>query len=168
MAFSCKKENPKAIEQNLNAFFDYNEIDYYHNDIDNSLEGSLEYLKNMGKTKIDTLKFRVLIGEIPESKTDTAFVNKLNEIGYKKINLSEEKQNALKKYFVNKTRKSEPKDALKPMFNDILIFRNNGKIVGFSKMSFEYLQSRVIGSKFNTDHFPTNIEHEEIRKILYE
>ena len=70
------------------------------------------------------------------------------------------------KIFVDKNRKPEPKDAMKPIFTDILIFKKNKKIVGFSTLSIKNLQSRIIGSESNSDYFPTNSEHQQLEKIL--
>ncbi len=171
---SCKKNNVEKTVQKISPerivkpFFDYDEIEYFHNDVNNSLEGASEIYRKLENRKIDSLEFKILIGNIPENSTDTTFVKKLNQIGYNKINLSKEKQNELRQIFVEKSRNSEPKDALKPIFNDVLIFRKQNKIVGFSKLSFKYLQSRIIGSKLNSDYFPTNAEHKQIEKILYE
>lgn len=169
--FSCNKakkqvdtSNNKNIEQ---AFFDYNEIEYYHNNRNNKLFGVGDFYDEFQKNTKDSTEFNLLIGGTPKNLKDSSFVKNLKKAGFEKIYLPAEKQKQLKKIFVEKDRKPEDKVALKPMFNDILIFRNNGKITGFSKLSFEYLQSRVIGTDSNTDYFPTDAEHKEIENILY-
>jgi len=171
---SCKEN--KSVQKNIEKsdtenfakpYFEYNEIEYFHGKIDNSLEGLSKIYDKLDQKKIDSLEFKVLIGRVPENVADSGFVKKLNQIGFHKIPLSEIKQSELRKIFVEKNRVSEPKDALKPIFNDILIFKKNGRIVGYSKLSIKYLQSRIIGSKLSSEYFPTNSEHKEIEKILY-
>ena len=171
---SCKKENATKISGKTESttvnkpYFNYDEIEFFHNDVNNDLNGLSEIYDKLEEKKIDSLEFKVLVGGVPESVADSAFVNKLNQIGFYKIPLSEYKQNELREIFVEKNRNAEPKDALKTVFKDVLIFRKNKKIVGFSKLSFKYFQSRIIGSEFNSDYFPTNFEHKKIEKILFE
>lgn len=169
--FSCTKtEKQIHISNNKNiekAFFSYDEIEYYHNKRYNKLSGIGDFYDEFQKNRKDSTEFKLLIGGTPENLKDSTFVKQLSNAGFEKINLSIENQEQLKKIFVEKDREPEEKAALKPMFNDILIFRKNGKITGFSKLSFEYLQSRVIGTNANTDHFPTDAEYKEIEKILY-
>lgn len=171
---SCKKENAKEKSGKTESatinkpYFNYDEIEFFHNDANNDLNGLSEIYDKLEEKKIDSLEFKVLVGSVPESIADSAFIEKLNQIGFHEIPLSEKKQNELRKIFVEKHRNAEPKDALKPIFNDVFIFKKNKKIVGFSTMSFKYLQSRIIGSEFNSDYFPTNSEHKKIEKILFE
>lgn len=169
--FSCTKtEKQINISNNKNiekAFFDYDEIEYYHNKRYNKLSGVGDFYDEFQKKRKDSTEFKLLIGGTPENLKDSTFVKRLSNAGFEKINLSIDKQEQLKRIFVEKNREPEEKAAIKPMFNDILIFRKKGKITGFSKLSFEYLQSRVIGTNSNTDYFPTNAEHKEIEKILY-
>lgn len=169
--FGCSKTEKQIIISNSKniekAFFEYDEVEYYHNNTDNSLLGMNKYYEEFEKNSKDTLEFKILIGNTPESLGDSSFVQKLTKNGFEKINLSKEKQDRLKRIFVEKDRKPEIKAGLKPIFNDILVFRKNGKITGFSKLSFEDLQSRVIGTNSNTFYFPTDIENREIEKILY-
>ncbi|MBW8362021.1 MAG: hypothetical protein K0M56_07540 [Kaistella sp.] len=174
MVLNCKKNSSEkpiqkiTVEQNIQPFFDYDKIEYYHSNIDNSLNGLNEIYDKLEENQIDSLQFKVLIGNVPENNIDSGSVNKLNQIGFRKIPLSDKKQNELKVIFVAKNRKSEPKDGLKPIFTDILVFKKQNKIVGFSKLSFKYLQSIIIGSKLNSGYFPTNAEHQKIEKILTE
>jgi len=172
--FGCNKtienrdnENSTASKGNAQPFFIYDNIDYYHKIFELNQSGTESYYNENVTTELDSLKFNVTVGRIPQRLSDTTFIKDLDKIGYTKIHIPVEKREELGIIFTKKNRPSEPKDAVKPIFYDILTFRKNNKIVGISKLSIKNLQTRVIGSKYNTDYFPTNAEHKKIEKILY-
>lgn len=61
-------------------FFEYDALDYYH--IKKEEEYVKDLFENQNKSKIDKLKFEVIVNETPDSLQDQEFLNHMDDIGY--------------------------------------------------------------------------------------
>ncbi|CEJ71509.1 hypothetical protein BN1195_03858 [Chryseobacterium oranimense G311] len=145
-------------------FFDYNEIDYYQ--IETKEDEITKLDQNQGKSKIDKLKYDLVIGETPESINDLDFLNYMDKVGYlmKKINPSNFEN--INKIFVEKPEEEMVVAACVPVFRDILVFKKNGKITGIAKICFSCHQYRMIGTNANTENFGSNNDYSQLGNIL--
>lgn len=134
-----------------NIFFQYDAIDYYH--IEKEEESVKDLFENHNKSKIDKLKFEVIVNETPDSLQDQEFLNHMDEIGYSKKKINSTKFEALNKIFIEKPYEEGSARACIPVFRDILIFKKNDKITGMMKICFDCHQYRILGTKANTDNF---------------
>ena len=77
-------DNSKStLQMTEKKFFDYDAIDYYTYDFDESKINDL--YDNQSKSEIDSFKMGIVLGYIPKSILDLTFIDKLEKIGYKKI-----------------------------------------------------------------------------------
>ena len=91
--FSCKsKTNEKTATKELiykapkitgAKFFDYDELIYYKSEIEENKLRKVD--ENKHKSELDWLKYNVILRDMPKSINDTAFINKLEKLGYSKI-----------------------------------------------------------------------------------
>lgn len=134
-----------------NKFFHYDEIDYYHIEKE---EGEIkDLIEAQDKSKIDRLKFEVIVDETPDNLQDKDFLNHMDEIGYSKKKIDSTKFEALNKIFIEKPYEDGTARACIPIYRDILIFKKNDKITGMMKICFNCHQYRILGTKANTDNF---------------
>ncbi|KMQ62072.1 hypothetical protein ACM40_07100 [Chryseobacterium sp. BLS98] len=176
LLINCKdqKQNITAdpkIEQSVMSeikygenFFDYNEIDYYQ--IETKEGGITELDQNQGKSKIDKLKYDLVIGETPESINDLDFLNYMNKIGYLKKKINPSKFGNINKIFVEKPEEEMMVAACIPVFRDILVFKKSGKVTGIAKICFDCHQYRMIGTDANTENFGSDNDYSQLGNIL--
>lgn len=173
---SCEKKSHNLIEQKTEKeekifvpkigkkFFEYDFIDYYKSDYDEYSVLKLEEDKN--KSKTDKFKFDVVIGNFPENITQTNFLESINKIGYTKQEIPKNKFPEIDKIFVDKTIDKSGTYACIAVYRDILVFKNQGKIVGIAKICFSCKQHQIIGTNVNTDNFGQNGDYEKLNTLL--
>lgn len=147
-----------------NKFFDYDEIDYYSNDLDEEKIGEL--YDNQLKSKIDSIKMGVILGNIPNNITDLSFIEKLDKLGYKKSNVDKSKFKDIDKIFVEKTEQENVARACINVYRDILIFKKNSNVVGTAKICFGCYANQINGTNSNTENFGQNGDYEKLATIL--
>lgn len=168
---SCnQKENSEGDKIKLQTFkpakyfFDYDHVDYYYADYGpEKLSESYDKREN---SLLDSIQFKVITGSTPENIQDTFFIGKLEKLGYKKTVLDAGKVTELRKYFVEKKVKKISRDACKPVFRDILIFKKRDNITGIAKICFDCNQQRIRGTQLNTDNFGGDGDFESLQKLL--
>lgn len=167
---SCNKrpksnENSTSTNQKVGEkFFDYDEIDYYKIDFDE--EKIDELYDNQSKTEIDSIKMGIILDDIPSNISDLTFINKLENIGYKKSKIDESKFKNIDKIFIEKTIQENIATACIYIYRDILIFKKERNIVGTAKICFDCLANQIKGSKANTENFGQDGDYEKLAKIL--
>ncbi|KUJ52596.1 hypothetical protein [Chryseobacterium sp. JAH] len=147
-----------------NKFFQYDAIDYYHLEKENKSVKSL--FENKKKSKIDRLKFEVIVNETPDNLQDQDFLIYMDEIGYSKKKIDSAKFEALNKIFIEKPYEDGTARACIPVYRDILIFKNNDEITGMMKICFNCHQYRILGTKANTDNFGSDGDYLQLWNIL--
>src|SRR5690606_17805630 len=91
--FSCAPEKK--------AYFDFDQIDYYHIDIDMD-----ELIKQTPNSKsIPNLKWDVVTGYTPENISDLSFIDKLEDMGYKKTAVDKSEYSKINAIFTEKEAK---------------------------------------------------------------
>lgn len=146
------KESSLSSEQKLgNAFFEYDEIDYYFNNYDESKMIELE--NNSSNSEIDSLKYGVLLVDIPKDINDLGFVSKLEEMGFKQSSIDKSKLSEINKIFVEKSVTENLATACIYVYRDLLIFKKNREIIGTAKICFGCLANQIKGTSANTENF---------------
>ena len=157
LLFSCNTKTSKKVEENIYEppkitgmkYFDFDEIVHYKNEIASS---ELRKLYFDRKTKLDSLKYEVITNrEIPKTVTDTAFISKLEEIGFLKSKVNKIKFEEINSIFKEKKHDEISGFACDYIFRDILVFKRKSKTVGIAKICFECQANHSDGS-FSRHH----------------
>lgn len=177
--FSCNSKTEKKTEnfENQNAenvikepkitggkYFEYDEIEYYKNEIEEDQIGEL--YDNQKKSIKDSLKMGIILGEIPKSISDTNFIDNLKSFGYTKSKIEEKKFNKIDEVFTEKKHSEVYATACIYIYRDILIFKKKSKVIGIAKVCFGCDASVIVGTKSNTDEFGMSGDYEKLREIL--
>lgn len=133
--------------------FEYDAIEHYSQDIDDLAIDQL--YSNQEKTGIDSIKFGIILGNLPERISDFNLEPILAEAGYKKVILQESTFGLIDKIFTEQMAAEDFETACVPIYRDILIFKLKGKVVGLVKICFECLSSQIVGPVTE----PTNNMH---------
>lgn len=146
-------------------YFEYDEIEYYKSEIEEDQIGVL--YDNQKKSKIDSLKMGVILGEIPKSISNTGFIQNLKYFGYTKSKIDSTKFNKIDEIFTKKRHSELYANACIYIYRDILIFKKNSKIIGVAKICFGCDAKVIVGTKVNTEEFGMSGDYEKLRKILH-
>ena len=145
-------------------FFDFDEIKYYKTDFDE--KKSVDLIRNNKKSKIDSLKYQVILGETPKNLTDLDFIKNLDKIGFFEEIIGEEKHSGIRNIFKEKKIQDDYAIGCAPVFRDILLFYKNKKIIGIAKICFTCQQNIIIGTNANTDFFGHNGDYKKLYTLL--
>lgn len=145
-------------------FFEYDEIDYYTITIE---EENIDKLyDNQSKSVLDSLKMGVILGEIPTTISDLAFMDQLDKISYRKSSIAESKFRDMDAIFVEKEVTVMGINVCETIFRDILIYKKKNKVVGVVKICFSCGAHHIIGTTAITDYFGQNGDYEKLAKLL--
>ena len=170
---SCKKVNENKIPETTTAkkefvpkygkeFFEFDKIEYYKNEID-----SIDELQiNKQNSKLNKLKYDVILNDKPKTLNDSVSLNVLEKIDFKKYEIDKSKFSEINKIFVEKTVNQSMYYACPAVYRDILIFKNKNKTVGIAKICFECLKNQILGNKANTENFGQDGDYEKLEKLL--
>ncbi len=158
-------DNSKPTKQVIGKkFFEYDAIEYYTNDFDETKIGDL--YDNQSKTEIDSFKTGIILGDIPKSISDLGFIDKLAKVGYKKTIIEKSKFDSIDKLFVEKTTTDNIAVACIYVYRDILIFKKDNKVVGTAKVCFGCMANQINGTTANTENFGQEGDYERLEKLL--
>lgn len=145
-------------------FFEYDEIDYYVNDYDESKISDLD--ENQSKSVNDSLKIGIILGKIPKDISDLDFINKLEKFGYKKSIVDKSKFSEIDKIFIEKTNTNNVFSACIYVYRDILIFKKQGKVIGTAKICFGCMANEITGTHANTKNFGQEGDYDILEKLM--
>ena len=149
-----------------NYYFDFDAIEYYTIEIDeNKL---LKTEENPNLTKSQKLQIEIVIGDKPENLNDTSFIQNLENVGFKKKEISSDKHQEIKEVFREKSHKNSFAAACIAVYRDILIFKEKEEIKGIAKIWFDCGKNKILGTNANTMEFGQSGDYSKLAKILNE
>lgn len=147
-----------------NPFFVFDEIEFYHTEIDE--DKAMALFDTQNTSQIDKLKFDIIVGNQPENLKDLKFIQTLPEIGFKKSNIAQSKLKEIHKIFTEKTASENYAASCVPVYRDILVFKKDKNTVGFCKICFDCGLFKMIGTSANTENFGQDGDFEKLSKLL--
>lgn len=163
--FTSSTETTKQATSK-NKFFAYNKIDYYR--IDTKEIEIHDLFDNQSNSEIDSFKYGIILGQIPWSAADTTFINQLKNIGYHRYEIDNSKFDSFDKIFIEKTSKNHITSNCKvAVYRDLLIFKQNDKIIGTTKICFSCFRNQIHGTKANTINFGGDGDYGKLATLLH-
>ena len=127
-----------------NQFFHYDKLEHYHIDISEDKVFSLEENKSKKQAKL----LELLQGYTPDTLSEISILNGIEKVGYKKKEISTSKFESINKIFSEKISLGINEEmSCIAIYRDILVFKNNNKIVGVAKLCFDCQQFIITGTK---------------------
>ena len=140
------------------AFFDFDKVEYYFNDIS---EQDAENLSVKDKPSKKETILSKLLGEDNMKYTD-----ELEKYDFEKTIMSNYKLDSISKIFSENPCKTGYVEACIPVYRDIFIFKKNEKIVGKAKVCFGCRLYSIEGTKLNTENFGQCGDFEKLEKLI--
>ena len=159
--------NSESIKSNNKFFFDFDSVDYYFKDIEDS-----EILREVRRLegiddKSDEYNYLNLISEdYPKKINDRNFIKNLSEFGYSKNQIDKKYYNEINSLFSETKCDSSFAAACIPIYRDILVFYKEEKIIGIAKICFTCRQFDIIGTKKDISYFGQCGGYEKLYEIL--
>lgn len=161
ISISCVK---KIDKQDL-GYFTFDELEYYHNDITEN-DVLVEYEKSKKANNNDDF-LKIVEQEYPTKLDDQKFVEILSKCGYIKKSVPKSQLKEFNKIFSENENCNESiANSCIPIYRDIFIFKNKGKITGIVKICFECKILYVIGTKKKWDSFGEFCDYEKLQEII--
>ena len=159
--------NSETVKPNIKIFFDFDNVDYYFKDIEDS-----EILKEVRRlesvdVESDEYNYLNLISEnYPKKINDKNFIKNLLKFGYSKNQIDKKYHNEINSLFSETKCDSSFAAACVPVYRDILVFYKEEKIIGIAKICFTCRQFDIIGTKMDISYFGQCGGYEKLYKIL--
>lgn len=153
-----------ATKSASGSFFEYNEVEYYHNNYDESSIGDL--YDNQSGSELDSFKMGVILGDIPKDISDLSFIPKLGKIVYTRRIMSKDKFPELDKILREKHVRENITASCIYVYRDILIFKKNNKVTGTVKICFDCMAHEITGTTANTRNFGQDGDYEKLQALL--
>jgi len=147
-------------------FFDYDELIHYYNPI--SADDLVYTLGSDGyNSRLDSLKSEIIIGHIPKSIMDTAFIAELKEIGYTRKTISRSLFSKIDGVFSEKEASELSVTSCLHVYRDILVFKKHNWVTGMAKVCFECGAYQIEGAQGNTSNFGQDSDYKRLYKLLH-
>lgn len=171
----CNKKSEKPDSKNTDTktvvksescipYFDFDEVEYYSINIEEHKVYNLSDIEN--KTDNESKLLSMLEDDTFSSISDSTFISYLEEIGYLKNKISDADFISFNKIFCNRTHDKALYAACTPIYRDILIFKNQNKIIGMAKICFDCGQFNIVGTKENVSDFGQSGDFEKLNQLL--
>lgn len=163
----AKIENSESIKSNNKIFFDFDNVDYYFKDIEES-----EILKEVRRlegvdNESEEYNYLNLISEnYPKKINDKNFIKNLLKFGYSKNQIDKKYYDEINSLFSETKCDSSFAAACIPIYRDILVFYKEEKIIGIAKICFTCRQFDISGTKKDISYFGQCGGYEKLYKIL--
>jgi len=167
-AAKMSPEGEALISQNLNfqrgkAFFDFDHVDYYYNDMD---ENTASNLITIQRSALDSLKYDLLIDDRNELLDSVFSDENFRKTGFIKKTIADDDLKKLRILFSESPERESVAFACIPIYRDLLVFRKKGMITGVGKICFGCNRSKILGARINTNNFGQGKDYEILSIIL--
>jgi len=149
-----------------NHYFDFDAIDFYTIDINESVLFKSENDSSLSKE--EKLQIDLTLNSVPTSMADTSFIQDLETVGFTKKLIDDKNIESINNIFRYKTHKEVEYAKCAPVYRDILIFRKEGEVIGIAKICFSCSQNQIMGTSENTMEFGQSGDYNKLGKLLNE
>lgn len=144
-------------------YFDFDQVDHYSIKIDDT---EIFELNDNPSSKLDFLKNEIISSDAPQDISDLHFIDKLEEMGFKKSLVNTSKFKSIRTIFTDKSTLFNETSRCEPVYRDILIFKKQNKVIGTAKLCFDCMKSQIHGTTANTKNFGQDGDFEKLEVIL--
>ena len=146
------------------SFFEFDEVEYFHKDI--TEDDTYLLMSNEKKNAYEQNLFDVLIGDFPNSISDSKISLRIKNAGYAKKKLDKSKLKSLEEIFIEKEVDEAIFSACINVYRDVLIFKRKKRVVGVAKICFDCMAYHIVGTNANTENFGQGGDYEKLATIL--
>ncbi len=147
-------------------YFDFDNIEHYYINISEDKVYNPDSVQN--KTEKQKRRLDILTNSRPLEVLDTLAFSNLERLNFKKNKIEREKFSEIKNIFSNRKHELPEYLACAPIFRDILIFKNQNKIIGVTKICFTCNQKLIIGAPPSSSEAFGQKDYQILKTILHQ
>jgi hypothetical protein len=161
-----KKEESQITKANnlKKAFFEFDKVEHFHIEINHI--SAIDILRKENQTRKEKELSDILVGYYPKSINESKFEKILLKLKFKKNEIDSSKLNQFRKIFMEKEPIDYSSAPSIPTYNDIFIFKMNGKTTGIAEICFESRLYRILGTEKETLYFGQYGDFEKLEKLI--
>ena len=144
-------------------FFDFDRVIYFST---NATESKAEAL--LTKSNLSTPEkyySEIISGDYP-SRLQEIDTNRFAGLSFKKKNLDTTTFSTFRQVFATKAPSDGITMSCMPVYRDIIVFVDKGKISGIAKICFGCHQYQLLGQRANTETFGSDSDYAKLGQIL--
>ena len=159
--------NSESIKSNNKIFFDFDNVDYYFKDIDDSeILKEVRRLEGVDDESEEYNYLNLISNDYPKKVNDENFIKNILKFGYSKNQIDKKFYNEINSVFSETKCDSSFAAACVPIYRDILVFYKEQKIIGIAKVCFTCRQFDIIGTQKDISYFGQCGGYEKLYEIL--
>jgi hypothetical protein len=159
-------DNKEQVFVKVENYFDFDNVDYYFKDInENDVFKVYDDPKSKDKESKEYKYLQIMEGNYPNLLNNEFSTNLINN-GYHKRRIDSNRFDDLNSIFSETKCDDGYAMACIPVYRDILIFYNEGKIIGIAKICFGCRQYHIIGTDKNLEDFGQCGGYEKLQDLL--
>ena len=145
-------------------YFEFDEIEFYTINVFSDTLATIALKEN--RIPQDTLFEDILTLGHLTSLQDSIIVNQLVKLGFKKLIMPDSTHQQMREIFCERKHDSSYAYSCIPLYRDIFVFRQNGRISGIAKICFGCKQSTITGTNCNTEDFGQSGDFDKLKEIV--
>ncbi len=146
-------------------YFQFDHVEHYYLNIDE--DAIWKKYDKKKKTKREKKQLDLLLQQMPEKLSDSGILNNIEYTGFEKKVISKSKFGRLNQIFCERKHEDPTLTTCIAIYRDILVFRNDRKVVGVAKICFECGRDVIAGSIQNTEEFGQSGDYEKLFNLLH-
>ncbi len=161
---SCsKKVEEKQVDK---TYFEFDEITQYYFPYTDEQLAEIWEKENQSRNEKDLLD--LLTYDSPETINDSNFIKRVENLNPEISQIEASDFEKIRPIFSERKRKNDDESsACKTLYRNILIFKNDGKVTGITKLCFSCERVHIVGTNRNTENFGQAGDWEKLRKLIY-
>ena len=160
-----QKSNLSGKTADCKPYFSYDKVEHYYFDI--SEDAIMKIQEKEKKSDKETKQLELLIQYTPDKLSDTTVLENIDKIGFVKKEVPKSKFDQLDQILCERKHKEALAMSCIAIYRDILVFKQNWKIVGTAKLCFECDQNVITGTTRNTEEFGQSGDYRKLYKLLH-
>ncbi len=158
---SCINQPKQSI---CKPFFAFSSVTHHYLPITEAQVFELE--EKVNKSYKDERLIDLLIQHTPDTISDSTALNEIDQLGFVEKTLSPYKYGQIAEIFCAKEYDELLTNSCIPIYRDILIFKQQNKIIGIAKICFECNDHLIVGAMHNTDAFGQSGDYSRLLRLL--
>lgn len=162
---ACNQKADRKTEiVDCRPYFTFDNVEYYSIAIS---EDSVHNLDEKEQKTIDEDKLvELLIRDKPDTLSDTTIFTNIQTLGFKKKEIPKDKFDQLNKIFCERKHEEGLYSLCIAVYRDILIFKRQGKTIGFARICFDCGDSIIAGTDKDWSEFGQSGDFQRLGAIL--
>ncbi len=167
LLFACGEKRPisqEPVATSCGNYFEYDQVEHFH--FTKSSDLLVGFEDRIHDSPENEVLFRIVFSNELKALKDTVGLIGMETVGFEKLSVGREYFKEINKVFCRTPANAIPARMCIPTYRDVLIFRRNGRIVGFARVCFECTIYSFVGTVTGPDVYVNGVYLMRLRNAL--